>query len=120
MEINTHSTTRPNSDKQPDASKVIETLRSAVSPVSVEVEVKKIEPKKANVNVELPTVKNHLPAALTSEVNFNKQLNLMVVNIIESESGEIVKTIPSKEIIDFMMKMRENRTNTGLLIDYKA
>ena len=44
----------------------------------------------------------------------------MVVNIIESESGELVKTIPSKEIIDFMMKISENRTNTGLLIDYKA
>jgi len=116
MEINTHNSVRPNSDNNQGLPTAVEALR----PVDVSIDVKKVEQKKPDINIELPTVKNNLPAALTSEVNFNKQLNIMVVNIIESESGELVKTIPSKEIIDFMMKISENRTNTGLLIDYKA
>lgn len=63
-----------------------------------------------------------LPANFSSEVNFDKNLDMLVVNIMEKDSGEVIKTIPSEEILQMMRRMNEmfeNDKSSGMLVDMK-
>lgn len=62
------------------------------------------------------------PPGVTADVSFDKEINQMVVSIRSNEDGEVIKTIPSEEIIAFMKKMAEmaeERSSKGSLIDIK-
>lgn len=64
-----------------------------------------------------------LPAKFTSKINFDKELNIMVVNILEKESGEVIKTIPTEEMLQLMKKMNqmyEDNKTSGMLVDFKV
>lgn len=75
-----------------------------------------VENKQADMQERIPV----LPANFSSEVNFDKDLDMLVVNIMEKDSGEVIKTIPSEEILSMMRRMNEmfedNRTS-GMLVD---
>jgi len=58
---------------------------------------------------------------LSSSVIFDEDLKLMVLEIKDNESGELIKTIPTTEMLEFMRRMSDsNRNNTGNIIDIKA
>ena len=44
----------------------------------------------------------------------------VVVKIVDSKTGELVRQIPSVEMLDFMRRMRELEGNSGSLLQTKA
>lgn len=80
----------------------------------------KIEFQKNKASEEIATraLNNSLPPQLSSSISFDKSINMMVVNITESDSGEVIKTIPSAEMIDIIRS--RGKIGNGVLINTKA
>lgn len=89
--------------------------KHAPEPASVTVPV-----KKSHIADRLFTAKPYLPEPLVSNVNLNKELNILVLEVKDSKTDEVIKTIPSKEILDFMEKTQEIHKRSGILLDTHA
>jgi uncharacterized FlaG/YvyC family protein len=92
-----------------------------VDSISSSIAIKQHDEKASQIQLQerIPV----LPAKFTSKVNFDKELNIMVVNIVEKESGEVIKTIPTEEMLQLMKKMNqmyEDNKTSGMLVDFKV
>lgn len=114
MEINSYS----RNEILVDFAKGQQKTNDKYSGLSEEVKTKPIEAQHFSKN----TNDKILPAGITANVSFDKEINQMVVNINSSETGELIKTIPSEEVIAFMKKMAEfakENSRAGGLVDIK-
>lgn len=96
-------------------SKVVNTKNS----ISAAIPVRQVEPKLEEFNEKIPV----LPANFSSEINFDKDLGLIVVNIMDKESGEVIRSIPTDEMLQFMRRMNEmfqDDKSAGMLVDFKV
>jgi len=65
-------------------------------------------------------------AILQQTTNKNLQFQVdeatkqVVVKIVDSKTGEVVRQIPTVEMLDFIRAMKEQETNTGKLYQAKA
>jgi uncharacterized FlaG/YvyC family protein len=82
------------------------------------IERPKIEFRKNRASEEIATraLNKSLPPQLSSSISFDKSINMMVVNITEKKTGEVIKTIPSESMINII----RNRGKIGNLINTKA
>jgi uncharacterized FlaG/YvyC family protein len=86
--------------------------------LSEEIKVKPIEAQHSISD----SAEKIFPPGVTADISFDKEINQMIVSIKSSEDGELIKTIPSKEILEFMRKMAEmakENSSKGSLIDIK-
>lgn len=88
-----------------------------------------IDIKNPPISLEIPTTKisdfnnNYIQKITTSNeissnVVFDKELNIMIVEIKDKKSGELIKTIPSSEMLDFFSNVAANDGElSGNIID---
>lgn len=91
-------------------------------------EVKANESQKSDPNSSLDIVKKAVVEgnSLLQVVNRNLQFTVdettkeLVVKVVDSESGELVRQIPSEEMLAFLQRMQELEGQQGLMIQDRA
>lgn len=124
-----HSADRSKPDEEPGKAKSTEELQQqAVQQAQVE-KVKKEEVKKAEDNSDKEAIKQEiteLAAKLNDEIaplsndirfGFSEEIGQMMVNVIDANTGEVIRQFPTKEAIQIMTKMKEL---IGMLFDKKG
>ena len=125
----THSADRSKFTEDPAKAKSTEELQQqAVQQAQVE-KVKKEEVKKVEDNSDKEAIKQELTelaAKLNDEIaplsndirfGFSDEIGQMMVNIIDANTGEVIRQFPTKEAIEIMTKMKEL---IGMLFDKKG
>lgn len=98
------------------------------STINTTTEAKANESKKAELNSSLDLVKKAVDEgnSLLQVVKRNLQFKVdeatdeLVVKIVDSESGELVRQIPSEEMLAFIERMQELEGQQGLMIQDRA
>lgn len=85
-------------------------------------EVKNSLSEKENNEIEIKNAVSRINKFLVGEgthVQYQKHdvLNQMVISVIDNDTNEVIKEIPSKRILDMVAKMCEM---AGILVDKKA
>lgn len=89
----------------------------------VPVEKPRIDPIQVKINEAqygnvIKGIDIELPPQLMSALNFDKEIGMMVVSITEAETGDVIKTIPSAEMVEFLKKMKQiTRESIGKIVD---
>jgi flagellar protein FlaG len=82
----------------------------------------------SNQKLSLDAVKEAVKTGNTMLQSISRSLNFeiddatkqVVVKIVDSKTGELVRQIPTVEMLDFMRRMKELEGNSGSLIQTKA
>jgi flagellar protein FlaG len=81
-----------------------------------------------NQKLSLDAVKEAVKTGNTMLQSISRSLNFeiddatkqVVVKVVDSKTGELVRQIPTVEMLDFMRRMKELEGNSGSLIQTKA
>jgi flagellar protein FlaG len=82
----------------------------------------------SNQKLSLDAVKEAVKTGNTMLQSISRSLNFeiddatkqVVVKVVDSKTGELVRQIPTVEMLDFMRRMKELEGNSGSLIQTKA
>ena len=125
----THSADRPKLNEEPGKAKSTEELQQqAVKQAQVEKakeqEVKKVEEDSDKKQIrqeltELAAKLNEEIAPLSNDIRFgfSDEIGQMLVNVVDANTGEVIRQFPTKEAIEIMTKMKEL---IGMLFDKKG
>jgi len=125
----THSADRSKLNEEPTKAKSTEELQQqAVQQAQVE-KAKEEEVKKVEADSDKEAIKQELTelaAKLNDEIaplsndirfGFSDEIGQMLVNVIDANTGEVIRQFPTKEAIEIMTKMKEL---IGMLFDKKG
>ena len=124
IEMNTQARPVPSAPNMAAAVVRQVTPQQVQSPVSVEQSVQKnimiTEPEVSEQDLKAAVAQANVDMAGNSEsvtFGYEKQLGLLYVQVVDNDSGEVVREIPSKGFIAHRIAMREM---VGLLLDKQA
>lgn len=105
------------------AASVVASIAGSLSTTQVNASKKESEQQLSSETVKAAAVTGN---ALLQNVNKNLQFQVdeatkqVVIKIVDSKTGEVVRQIPTVEMLDFIRAMKEQEGNTGKLYQAKA
>jgi len=113
--INMNITDSANIHSKPDNS-AASIKTNNISNKSDDVYQKQLKPEQISNIVK--TINNNIQS-LNQKVNFsyNKSIKSLVVNVVDSKTGDVIRQIPPKDVVNLQKKMSEV---IGLIFDHKG